>query len=301
MRARGDLRPIARVCALALVLSAGCTDTTGPEDTSAPPEVVFSTWEASELGPGIFRATLDGSAIQRIADRTAEFFAVSPAGDVIAFAGRVDGGLALFTIGVDGSNERRLTPADHFIIQPTWSPDGSRIAFTSFGASETGIWVVNADGSDLRPLIVTEDGFAGAAAWSNDGTRLAYSWFSSDNRGLFVANADGSDPRKIHPESAGRPDWSPDDSELLVLNIGDDVGNRGIVRIAADGSELLSLTPTSVNVYAVARWSPDGNTILFVESGLHTSLKLMDRDGLNVREIPVPDSDALVLEVDWLP
>jgi Tol biopolymer transport system component len=99
----------------------------------------------------------------------------------------------------DGSNARRLTSTVPFDAEsdPTWSPDGKRIAFYSL---MYGIAVVNVDGSNLHSA--SRDGQLltskppttgiGPAAWSPDATRLVYG--PSSGRSFFVANADGTGP-----------------------------------------------------------------------------------------------------------
>ena len=54
----------------------------------------------------------------------------------------------------DGGNKRKLT--DHGGMQPSWSADGSQIAYEGVAKKEASVWVVNADGSDDRRI--TEDG-----------------------------------------------------------------------------------------------------------------------------------------------
>ena len=68
---------------------------------------------------------------------------------------------------------------------PTWSPDGTRIAY-----SNDGIWVMNADGTDPRQL--TDTGFS--PTWSPDGTRIAYNRVGLH---LWVVNADGTNPQQL--------------------------------------------------------------------------------------------------------
>lgn len=287
-----------------LILSAACTDATGPAGTAAPgsPEIVFSSWDGGGLGPGMFRTTLDGSTIHQITDRPSETFAVSPAGDQIAYAVSDDGS-DIYVVDIDGSNQRRLTSGPGSNWGPTWSPNGSHIMFTSNRSGQSGIWVMSADGSDNQPLVISE-GRAGTPAWSNDGKRIAFSITSGPGFGVYVANSDGSDRRRIAPRVAYWLDWSPDDSALLAIGITDDSGNAGIVRIAADGSEALSLTPSSSGEHRAARWSPDGRTIAFVklpEGARMHQLYLMDANGLATTPVSLPEGLYLTRQVDWLP
>jgi hypothetical protein len=90
----------------------------------------------------------------------------SPDGSTIVFAAR-DG--RLLTIKPDGSGLTEVySEADRWAFQPNWSPDGSRIIFSLDTAADpnmprpSGLYVINADGTALTPLIDTGDHIAGA-------------------------------------------------------------------------------------------------------------------------------------------
>jgi dipeptidyl aminopeptidase/acylaminoacyl peptidase len=92
---------------------------------------------------------------------------------------------------------------------PVWSPDGTRLAFTSVRGSNPQTWIVNADGSDLHQVRNAAGFFP---AWSPDGTRLAFSVDAWDNqechfRDLYTVNVDGSGLSLLTPRG-DNPDWS---------------------------------------------------------------------------------------------
>jgi Tol biopolymer transport system component len=92
---------------------------------------------------------------------------------------------------------------------PAWSPDGRQIAFESQQDGDKEIYVMNADGSNVRQLThntIHDEG----PAWAPDGTKLVFSR-GPDNLSvdIWTMNADGSDPRQL-TTYAGRdesPDW----------------------------------------------------------------------------------------------
>ena len=105
----------------------------------------------------------------------------------------------IFTMNPDGSEPANLTKSNAMEIDPTWSPDWTRIAFVVVdpGKKVADICVMNADGSQRTGLTHNEAGFfAFGPAWSPNGKRIAYSTIQDPGAGpppkvaLFVMDAD---------------------------------------------------------------------------------------------------------------
>jgi Tol biopolymer transport system component len=174
---------------------------------------------------------------------------LSPDGQLLAFA--APGGLRIQRVGATTSELLAVEDAD-FTGSPSWSPDGSEIAFST----EDGVYVAAPDGSDLRQLhqFTPRSWYFVPVRWSPDGSRIAFfdlerlpdtgsSVARYDVRfTAMVVRPDGSDLRALH--HAGRcfctvtpqPNlaWSPD-SELLAVTtaLG---GGRGVYLVRPDGS-----------------------------------------------------------------
>jgi TolB protein len=118
----------------------------------------------------------------------------SPDGQQIAFTQHAgtSGEVRIFVMNADGSAKHAVTPklahtGDGWItVTAAWSPDGRRIAFDYHYA----IYVVNADGSELRRLAQNAYAFH---SWSPDGRKLIFARLP----GLWVMNADGSGQRNL--------------------------------------------------------------------------------------------------------
>jgi len=142
----------------------------------------------------------------------------SPDGRRLVFneAGESEGDI--FVMNADGSGVGKLI--DHRLVRtprgfgcslywPAWSPDGQRIAFVC--ASYEDVWqihIMNADGSNLRPLIHSTNFFSSQSdpTWSSDGSRVA---FDTVTYRVDVVNVDGSNLRPaVH--SGFWADWSAD-------------------------------------------------------------------------------------------
>ena len=129
---------------------------------------------------------------------------------------------------------------------PSWSPDGSRIVFHSNRDGNGEIYVMNADGAEIRRL-THHEASDGDPSWSPDGTKIL---FDSDRGGTFdiwVMNADASDPRQL-TEGPGRdlaPAWSPDGERIAFMS--DQVGAFQIYVMDADGGNQRRMTMIYTN------------------------------------------------------
>ena len=178
-------------------------------------------------------------------------------------------------MNIDGTGRKQLTFDNSDNFDPAWSPDGSKIAFSSqpdifeFDLfPNRDIHVMNADGSERTQI--TDDEFEDyGPTWSPDGKRIAYSSWRDPNSRIIVMNADGSNPIQITDESkhSYAPAWSPDGEliaygELIAFRSSVDY-DSDIYVIAPDGTDRALLHGTARGEGSPA-WSPDGNAIAFV-------------------------------------
>ena len=169
---------------------------------------------------GAAAVALIGVVVFAIFDRTAQSqsasavpaerpsLAAGAAGSKIAFISEpLDTGYSgeVYVMNADGSGKRRLAPA---FPGMRWSPDGRKIAFSTWQDSTSDVYVMNADGSGQQRL-TSDAGWDGSPAWSPDGHAIAFARNPAGRRSseLYIMNPDGSGRRRL-TRSGAQPLWS---------------------------------------------------------------------------------------------
>jgi hypothetical protein len=216
-------------------------------------------------GTGLVDLTLDPIASNHRDDTSPDW---SPDGARIAYSVPVRGADSqpstnwgvnpgIYIMDADGSNSHLAIPADTtevpFIASPSWSPDGTKIAFTTTRPNETGssqstIGISNIDGSDISILANSADG--SHPSWSPDGTRIAFdSGIAGSNPSISTINVDGTN-RVDLVSGGGQPAWSPDSSKLVYVGVSPTSSGRtlGIVDSTSGTPQFIYNDPYIVGV-----------------------------------------------------
>lgn len=229
----------------------------------------------------VYTANLDGSNIKALTEGSAETRhpRISPNGERIVFVSHLDGTWKIYTMDVDGGDLQPVVAADA-ASYPTWSPDGTQIAFNKGGQ----IHVIGTDGTGLRQ-VTSVSGTHRQVSWSPDGEWLAFSSTRGGNYELYMIRVDGTEERRLTFDGghARFPDWSPDGTQIVFdSNVG---GNYDIYLLDVATLKVTQLTDHPRNDL-FPTWAPDGSTIVFTSvRGFNVleSVYIMNPDGSDVR------------------
>jgi TolB protein len=233
--------------------------------------------EAEDMTSSVMVMSADGGDHVVLADHLTQIGDIvwSPDSRKVAFSGQAPGtDLHVFTADIAHPGAVRLGGPNVYGVEPSWSPDGSRIAFNRFDVASkdvntTGsLWVIGADGSNIHrmsSLQGTHNAFWNTA-WSPDGSRLAFlAPGLGGNFDVYVVGADGtSKERNISnsPEEEYWPSWSPDGTRIAFAKVNPPATYQGtIVVVDPDGLHPIELSGTHVNSNTLV-WSPDGKRLL---------------------------------------
>jgi len=250
--------------------------TTTPKPTAKPASRIYYASGTSE-SYRLFVANWDGSGASPLTwfQQGWGFPAWLPDGSRLAF----DCEQGLCTIKPDGSGLTQI-PAGERLSVAQWSPDGKHIAYTSDKATgDVEIYVMNADGSDVRNITNTHLAADGDPRWSPDGRRILFSraFENWDKGDICLMNPDGSSltcltTDRNHNRGAV---WLP--SGRIGFGCG-----WSVCTINPDGSGLAGVQPTQYS--DLRAWSPDGKKIAFVsyEGRVWQSFYVANADGTGV-------------------
>jgi tol-pal system beta propeller repeat protein TolB len=196
----------------------------------------------------IYSVSVNGGKAQRLTNDIGSLYApeLSPNGEWILFANQNNG---LWLMRPDGKNPHALTDRDD--IDPTWSPDGSMIAFASSRAGNRQLFVMNSDGTDIRQ-VTDLDAMGGRSSFSPDGTQLAFYRGPAGDHNIYVINVDGTGLVQLTygGDNLG-PSWSPNGDWIAFTSFRD--GNNEIYIIHPDGTGLTRLTDSPISDWQ-PRW-----------------------------------------------
>ena len=209
-----------------------------------------------------------------------------PAGRVLYHSDQT--GVYQIYLVVDGQLAVPLTEAPLGAVEPSWSPDGRRIAF-AVHTSESGaeVYTMQDDGSDKHRVMTEQPRLNWHPEWSPDGTQLLFQSNRDGNLEIYKVNTDGTSLVNLtnHPDHDYDAAWSPDGCRIAFVSERKGGGRGGLYIMAEDGSDVTRVLDKSWDC-SFPRWSPDGKQIAFASRKDGTlDIYLMNADGSDVQQV----------------
>ena len=216
-------------------------------------------------------------------------------------------GADVYLVNSNGTGATALTSSTALDDDPAWSPNGSRLVFSSERDGDREIYVMNANGSN--PVRITNSaGVDERPAWAPDGSRIAFVSKRDGNAEIYVMNADGTGQTRLtnSPSEDTDPAWSPDGRKIAFASRRSGVPNIHVME--GDGTAPVQLSfDVEGSGSSQPSWAPDGSAIAYVQTvsgaaGRYSSLVRMTSHGYPADAVGVVvTGDDRLADPAWSP
>lgn len=176
----------------------------------------------------------------------------------------------------DGYNPRTVVKSASPILSPSWSPDGTYLAYVSFRNRQAEVFAINLRTGKEQKL-AGFDGVNGAPVFSPDGNKLAMALSRAGNPDIYVLDMKSRDLKQITRGYAieTEPAWSPDGQNIIYTS--GRTGSPQLYEVSASGGQSKRITYDG-NYNASATVSPDGRHVAMVHAkGGRYQIGVLDR------------------------
>ena len=199
------------------------------------------------------------------ADILAQFGAASLLGSKIYYvsdrSGR--GTKEIWVMDFDGSNQKRLTSFNSISTMPAISPDGRRLAFTTYAKGQPQIMLYSTETSRFINFLNPQASMNATPSFTPDGQNVLFSSTISGFSQIYIANQSGGGMKRLSNSRAieMEPKVNPKTGTEMMFVSGRG-GLQQIYRMSLDGADVVRLTNGEGEASNPA-WHPDGQHIAF--------------------------------------
>ncbi|GIW40399.1 MAG: protein TolB [Candidatus Binatia bacterium] len=191
----------------------------------------------------------------------------------------------LFVMSPDGGDILQVTETRSIAVAPAWSPDGHRLAYTSYKYGNPDLYLIDfVTGRESR--LSSGPGLHLGAEWSPDGQWIAVALEREGNSEIVLLDSKGRFVRRLtdHWGIDVSPTWSPDSSRIAFCS--NRAGTPQIYVMNADGTDIRRITYFG-DYNTSPQWSPKGDRIAFASrrAGNEFDIFVVRPDGTDLRRI----------------
>jgi TolB protein len=203
------------------------------------------------------------AAHEYAADILAQFGVPSLAGTKIYFISDRSGNKEVWSMEFDGSNQRRVTSFNSITTTPAISPDGLRLAFTTYAKGQPQIMLWSTETNRMIPFLNPRASLNATPNFAPDGSSLFFASSLNSDTQIYVSDVSGANLKRVSTSRAIEiePKVNPKTGNDLVFVSGRS-GPQQIYRMNMDGAGVERLT-TGEGEAANPAWHPDGLHIAF--------------------------------------
>ena len=254
----------------------------------------------------VFNQVVNGSsnrnALLRAADIAVQQLAKLPGyfAGKITFVSERTGKREVYTSDLFFGEAMQITHDKAHALSPRWSPDGSRIIYTSFFRSGSpDIYIMNPS-SGQRTTFASFKGTNSGGRFSPDGSRVAAVLSAGGNQEIFVASASGQGFRRVtnSPGIEASPCWSPDGTRLIFTS--DRGGRPALYTMSAAGGAMTPVSTGYGSYCAEPDWSRAKPNMIAFTVGVGGGFQVAVYD-MNTRQSRIiTNGSADFIEPTWL-